>query len=290
MNTSEAIDTIAQKTNNIYFPLCFLAYVSDRKNNPLPDLETTAHKIISYGIIEYAKKLQREDFFISEYGKKVIAEYVRRNKLYLKQSVFNKYIVVSAIKLNLDIPGIETLKDQHRELAKYLDFYECQHGKDVNVKMHKHILFELMEKKFDERMFRVYCAILSVIGNKPFVRITIKRISYRMHGYKTEDIYLGSNPTCKVLTARQIKTTIDKLQERNFFDVITYGNRQTFYSTKYRHERLFDVLTKSISAKKDSKMKSKTRSKMLKLRVNALASEKEKLYIDELLSIGKKCR
>ena len=111
-----------------------------------------------------------------------------------------------------------------------------------------------------------------------------------MHGYKTEDIYLGSNPTCKVLTARQIKTTIDKLQERNFFDVITYGNRQTFYSTKYRHERLFDVLTKSISAKKDSKMKSKTRSKMLKLRVNALASEKEKLYIDELLSIGKKCR
>ncbi len=289
METTEAIDTIAAKTNNIYFPLCFLAYVPDSESDndfegcyALPDLKTIANKIISYGVIEYAKKLQREDFFISEYGKKKIAEYVRRNKLHLKKDLFDRFIIVSAIKLNIYFYNLEGLKEQHRELAKYLDSYERKNGKDVNVKMHKNILFEIMEKKFDERMFRVYCAALSVIGNKSFVQITIKRISYRMHGYKTQDIYLASKPTCEVLTARQIKTTIDKLQERNFFDFFTYGNRKTFYSTKLRGKQLFDVLTYAVSKAKHKKTKRKIANKILSIEVKHKMNELDNEYIRHL--------
>jgi hypothetical protein len=265
------MDSKNGKTNNIYFPLCFLSYreheiIYGEDEEYIPTLPEIADYILDYGIVEYAMKLQRDEFFISDNDMSEVKK-IGKEKRIMISSKLNKYIILSCLKLEIDLGNIENSKRSHAKLSLYLQEYEARHGKDAKVKIHKDILFEVRDKKFDERLFRIYCAVLSVIGNKNFVRITIKNISYRMHGYKTSDIYLMSDPSYEVLTHRQIKTALDKLQQRSLIHCNTYGKRQTFYSVKLKDERLLNVIAEKKSNEKFRKSKTKKANEMLDLKV-----------------------
>jgi hypothetical protein len=260
------------KTNNIYFPLCFLNYLNenDEEENhnssyiTLPDIPSIANKIISYGIVVYAKKLERE-WSISQIENIEIDKYIRENKLInsLSNSPLDRFIVLAAMNMGICINNLKQTKLRYKDLENYLARFESDHGMDAKVKIHKDILFEVRDRKFDERMFRVYCGVLSIIGNKPFVRITIKRIMYAMLGCKSEKVFCQFEHGSGLLTARQTKLTIDKLRDRGFFDCITYGKRITFYSTKFREAALQSVVAEAIAKNKLKKEKSKLKSEIL---------------------------
>ena len=248
------------KTDNIYFPLCCLNFDKD--------ISKTAGHLISYGIIEYASKLENNiELNDGDYEK--IENYIEEHNLSNNED--NYFIVLSAIKLNITMGSLSKTLKQHSEIETYINLFEYKYGKDAKVKVNKGILFDVRDKKnIDERMFRVYCAVVSVIGNKSFIRITNKRISYRMLGFKSEDVYYKEKHKSKILTARQIKTVTDKLSDRNFFAMRTYRNRLTFYSTKYRDAEFDTILTNSIAMNKAKKEVKKINNE----KINTVVAEK----------------
>jgi len=300
------------RTDNIYFPLCFLSYVSEEQREEIaripgamavPEIRHIAGKIISFGLVEYAKKLKNE-WLLNDCERNEIEEYIRKNKLiaYIGNDIFDRYIVLSAINIGIDIANLEKTKLSHKELDNYRARFENVYGTDAKVKIHKDILFEVREGQFDERMFRVYCGVLSVIGDKQFVRITKERIMYAMLGCKSEKVFQRFEQNYKLLTERKVKTTIDKLRDRGFFDCITYGKRMTFYSTKFREAALHSVVAEAIAKNKLKKEKSKLKSEMLKdivenkltlLRTEYIkkqAEPEEETVNMELLPNTKKCQ
>jgi len=234
------------KTNNIYFPLCCLNYDKDIKN--------TAELIISYGIVEFGKKLESE-IELYEGDTNRINDYIEKNNLINEYDEADNFLILSAIKLSIDIPDLYYTKMKHSKLINYIRIYESKHGKDAKVKVHKSLLFEVRDGIFDERMFRVYCAVVSSIGDNIFWRIVIDTIAVRMLGFKSKKICSIEKSKYKKLTARQVKTTIDKLSEtgKNFFAMRTYRNRQTFYSTKLRGIEFDEVLTERLALNKAKK-------------------------------------
>lgn len=259
------------KTDNIYFPLCCLNYDKD--------ISKTAGLLISYSIVEFAKKLENE-IELNDDDDDKIENYIEENNL--KKSIFpiDNFIILSAIKLKISISSLHWTKKQHSEINSYIINFENKYGTDAKVKIHKDLLFEVRDEKFNERLFRVYCGIVSVIGNKKFVRITNKRISYRMLGFKSEDIYYKEKSNYKLMTARQIKNCTDKLSEKNLFAKLTYRNRLTFYSTAYRGKKFNEVLTSSIALNKERKEVNRILNKQLTSGVE----EKRKEIREKLIS------
>lgn len=259
------------KTDNIYFSLCCLNYDKD--------ISKTAGILISYSIVEFAKKLENE-IELNDDDDDKIENYIEENNL--KKSIFpiDNFIILSAIKLNISISSLHWTKKQHSEINNYIINFENKYGTDAKVKIHKDLLFEVRDEKFNERLFRVYCGIVSVIGSKKFVRITNKRISYRMLGFKSEDIYYKEKSYYKLMTARQIKNCTDKLCEKNFFARLTYRNRMTFYSTAYRGKEFNEVLTSSIALNKEKKSVNKIFNELLTSEVE----EKRKQIREKLIS------
>ena len=270
------------KTNNIYFPLCLLNYndaqtqgenhISTPSN--VPDTPTIAGKLISYGIVEYAKKLQGS-YIISKTEENEIVKYTLEQKIsgHMSNKTLDRYIILAAICLGIRINNLKRTKLNHRDLHNFHASFENTYGKDAKVKIHKDVLLEVSEKSFDERMFRVYCGVLSVIGKKPFVRITIRRIRYAMLGCKSENVFneFIRNPT--LLTARQVKTTIDKLVDRGFFDFFTHKNRMTYYSTQFREADLEAVLAEEIARRKLKSARNRLKSEMLSSSIDARLKE-----------------
>lgn len=230
------------KTDNIYFELCCLNFNKD--------ISKTADLLISYSIVEFAKKLEVIELDENDIDK--IENYIDDNKLNVKTE-FDNYIILALIKLNIDIGSLQSVKKEHLELRKHVTEFENKYGADCKVKIHKDLLFEVRDKKFNERLFRVYCGIVSIIGKKKFVRITNKRISYTMMGFKSEKVYNSEKSKYKLMTSRQIKTCTNKLTEKNFIARLTYRNRMTFYSTAYRGKKFNEVLTSSIALNKEKK-------------------------------------
>jgi len=232
-----------EKNQYVHFPLCCLNYDKD--------ISKTAELLISYGIIEFAKQLEK-DIELNDSDIDRIEKYIDDNDLFNVEED-DYFIILSAFKLGIDISSINNTKQNHSKLNSYINSFEFKHGKDAKIRMHKTILFEVRDRQFNERLFRVYCGILSVIGDKGFIRITNKRISYRMLGFKSEDVFSKEKSNYKLMTARQIKTCSDKLCEKNLFDKLTYRNRLTFYSTKFRGKAFQEVLTNSIALNKVKK-------------------------------------
>lgn len=124
-----------------------------------------ANDIISFGIVEYAAKLSKDRFVFSSVDKLAFDKYIKSQKLKVENE-FDKYIVLSALKLTIDIHNIEVIKSIHKTFTNYVNVFESEFGKDVRVKIHKGLLLDVKSEKLDERIFRVYCAIVSIIGKK----------------------------------------------------------------------------------------------------------------------------
>lgn len=69
------------------------------------------------------------------------------------------------------------------------------------------------------REFRVLCAVLSVIGIKPFAWISAATLAHRVCGYTSAASMKGREPTpaCPFLTRRMLETTLGRLEINRFF-------------------------------------------------------------------------
>ena len=130
-------------------------------------------------------------------------------------------------------------------------------------------------------MFRVYSAILSIIGKKQFVRITARRISYRMQGFKSKEVQENETQKSSIfLTDRQIRTISEKLCQRGLIDKRTYKKRLTFYSVLYRDAELNDLIVNSITVKKFRREKNRMESEKITIEIDQRFEELKTKFLN----------
>lgn len=69
------------------------------------------------------------------------------------------------------------------------------------------------------REFRVLCAVLSVIGAKPYAWVSTNTLLHRVCGYTAASSFKGKEPAahCPRLTRWMLETTLNRLEELRFF-------------------------------------------------------------------------
>jgi len=213
----------------VHFPLCFLNFDKD--------LTKTSDYIISYGICNYAIRLRDEQI---EYSEDVISDFITENKLnYLDiRSSFNCYLILACKNMDV-IPGYEVIK-RYEKINSYHNRFINVYGNDCFVRVHKNILFDVKDKKFNPDLFRVYSAVLSYMGKKKYVRIVYSNIKLRAQGFKSNKIKV--KPVLNELTIKQIRNLIKKLKDKNLMTVYTFKNRYIYYSTKLSEEELTMII------------------------------------------------
>ena len=134
----------------------------------------------------------------------------------------------------------------YAQLDRFIKEFESKYGPDVLVRIRADWLFEIRGNKgMAYKEFAVLAAIYSKIGatQRP-VLITRDEIWRRAHGFKSGRVFeaemnRGRKP---FLTARQVRSIIERLHSRNFFARITFGRRQTYYSNRLNAKELADQI------------------------------------------------
>lgn len=207
----------------IDFPLCFLKPVRIL-NSKVESMRWD--KLVSYSVIIKAKEIDSINFLDSDILEDAAEELNLNNLESLTEKRINAYYELENI-LNRNIES---------------------YGKQPYSRIGRELVFSLRDKKFDENMFRVLCAISSVIGKQAkFKRITYNTLRFRMWGFKNEKEFKQDNLSKKIklLTDRQLARIVKKLHSLKFFSKFTYQQRQIFYSTKLNDEELFNAVSKS---------------------------------------------
>jgi hypothetical protein len=147
--------------------------------------------------------------------------------------------------------GNELIKN-HRIVKNNLEFSESQNGKDAYFRIGIDLIMNAHKGSFSEREFRVYCAIRSILGSRnPFLRITTDRIIHCMYGYKIKSAFEKTNIV--PITKRQLRTTIEKLIDKNLITSFTNKKRFTYYSTKLKLPELINAVKKYLEKKRMNK-------------------------------------
>ena len=181
----------------------------------------------------------------------------------------HRVVIFAYRTIGLKGGSINRMLDRHAEFGEYLAAYERRNKEDALVRIKRDLLFEVLQGTgMKYREFAVLCAIHSVIGDKGKpVRITLETIQRRAFGYKSpaalkSDISGGffiNTPEANMLTIKQIRTTLDELHRRSCFARLTYGNRQTYYSTRMSEDelkkRIVAMKTRTFSFKAESARK-----------------------------------
>ncbi len=127
------------------------------------------------------------------------------------------------------------LADYH-SLRQFREAFESRHGRDPVVRIKRDLLFEARDGKgITPRQLTVLAAIYSVIGRKAVpVLITRERIRRCALGYKTQAVFYAEfcqrQDGAQPLTEWELRSEVDRLHEGKFFQRVTYGQRQTYYS------------------------------------------------------------
>lgn len=222
-----------KKGNQIYFPLSAIRYSNDKN--------TLINHILSYGIIEYAHKIQLSNYRLDGDDLEAIerkAENISDYDLITDSNSDNlqSYIIHSANVIGIKIASINKNETEHRELLQHISKLENESGKSPVVKLNKDLLFDVRDNGFSLDLFRVYCAIKSIIGKKIYCRITKDRIRYRMHGFKNEMDYINSGDRVKLLSDYQIGNLCNKLKDLNLISTFTYKKRIKYFSTRWNEK------------------------------------------------------
>ncbi|MFC1552690.1 hypothetical protein ACFL6P_09045 [Candidatus Latescibacterota bacterium] len=242
------------------FPLCLLSYLGNTKNR--------IDHIISYCIVETAYTLQDMGYSgymdmesildeelecILEDDEKIPQDYNEENKLH-------GMILVARKRKGITGGTIKSFIKEHKQAKAYVKDFERRFGYDAPVQINKDLCFKTRDGKFDYKMFKVICAINSVIGKEAkFKRITVKQIRHRMNGFKTQVIMDKVKKECCnnkdyiELTDKQIERLSKKVALLNFFRRYTYHKRQTFYSTRLNIEELIKAVHESKNYKLNKK-------------------------------------
>jgi len=218
-------ETTIQNDKYVHFPLCCLHF---NKN-----MAVTADYLISYGIIERAKKLHN--------------------------STDNTAIDAACEDTLGIIPGdFQQTRERAAAIQQHIDNFENKYGRDAQVRIHKSVLFDVRDKKFKYGAdgFRVLCAIYSKISRRfPFPRITTAEINVRARGIRSAklmDEFVEMDSLPPLLSRDKINRTVKKL-DGEFIATFTYKKREKrFTRDKRKRKELIDY-SAAIHAKKQSR-------------------------------------
>ena len=240
--------------------------------------------IISYGLIDYSKTLRKSIEELDDHEIESIIDYASENdiKIFDKYSEDDLFLLLAYKKLNCNVSSLTTTYNKYFKLKNFISNYEKDWGSDALVSIHKHLLFEVRDGKFNFELFRTYCGILSKLGDKKSLRITNNTINFTMMGFKGKKPFEGLDNIYTPLTVRQIKTRAQKLQQKRLIDFITYRNREIYYSRLYKGEELNKLISEKIINRKLKKEMNPIRSQNL----DRIVSQKLQSHKNELLLEG----
>jgi hypothetical protein len=249
------VDAI-KKDRMFYFPLYALRYSTD--------FHKTLDYIISYCIVEYGYWLY-SNFVLSSGDNSNIQRAVTKNPInnFDCGDDLHDYIVFASLRYGIKIFDIKILLNKHKAIINFISYYENQYGKDARVKVHRDLILETRDGKFDYNLFRLYCAVKSILGKKPFCRITSDRLMYRMLGYKSKEVFERECCSDRLLSRRKIDLRVNKLVNKKFVDTITYRKRIKFYSTQFKGKPFEDLLKDSLALSKANKLQRGIRNKRI---------------------------
>lgn len=255
-----------QKKYQFYFPLYALRYSKDYRE--------TLDFIISYCIVEYGYWLYSNHTLTSQNYSR-IQQAVEQNQIsnFDYENDEHYYFILASIQQGVAIHNIETVLFKHKRINNFISQYEHYHRKDVRVKVHRDLLVETRDGKFAFDLFRVYCAIKSILGIKPFCRITSERIKYCMLGFKSKKVFELEKCTDTLFSRGRIDYRINILSNKKLIDKVTFRKRIRFISTRFKGKQLEDVVTTSLAFKIANKEQRTIRNNRINMNVELKANE-----------------
>ncbi len=148
--------------------------------------------------------------------------------------------------LNLHGGNARTGIQDHDDLERFVRFLESQWGRSPTVRIRHDVFWDTFKNRgLSWREFCVLCAVYSVIGSKSYCRITRLNIRRRALGCKSEPMFDAISPKLaeKPLTASQIRTALESLENRGLFARVQASRRAVFFSHRMTADELRGVLT-----------------------------------------------
>ena len=208
------------------FPLCCLSM----KCKDLPI------RIINYGVYLYAKTKYKEFQKLPSLLKETPSWFNENEDSHWK-------LLLSSQELNFRIEDLHKFEERVEETDSYIKQFQSKYGSDAFCLIGKELLYEVHRNSFDMELFRVICAINSVLGRKKYARITKKTIRHRMQGYKTMEVLESENQFgLEMSSDRVLGRKIEILIDKKFITKFTYNKRQSYYSTRLSYEDLVGVV------------------------------------------------
>jgi hypothetical protein len=236
------------------FPLCALAFgmtERDRLDN-----------IITYGFVSAGMKMYgRLDARLREEKAGELRQYAGTPNDYLPGRCQHVAAMLGAKEIGITVGSVADSLKRFAALDEFRTAFERINGKDAAVRIAKDWVFEARDGKgISYRELAVLCSLYSSIGAKDYpVRVTRDQVRRRMLGYKSAEVAKRELPNrqdgAKLLTIRQISSSLEKLHERRFFARARANERQTYYSNRLTQEELERKLIESKTYKDDFRQK-----------------------------------
>ena len=216
------------------FPLCLLSKEQDKVK--------LINLILNYCLVEKALSYE-EDYEPTE---EQITDFEENYKSYNPSNSLHNRMIKALDFFEFTLGNFNFTITQYYDAKKYINNFEEKNGKDSYAAIGLDLVWDCLGKGFGLEHFKILCAINSILGKrKKYVRITLDRIRYAMHGYRSKAVYNKSNhrSTKMLLSDKQLKNRIDFLNNKKFFSRFTYARRQTFYSTQIKsNEALIEAV------------------------------------------------
>ena len=204
------------KAGYFQFPLSLLGYGGDK--------EETLNAILSYNIVEYARRT----------GK----------------SITRKTLKGAQKALGVECADPLAHEERWRRAAAFVQRRERAYGKDAFVRIGCQLVWDCLNGSLSYRDFSLICAINSVLGrSKKPRRITEPDVRVRAAGYKSWKDFQADVPAeqrkAKLLTEDKVRYSLERLHKRKFFARIRVSARVVKYFNFVSDDELKRMLTQT---------------------------------------------
>lgn len=224
----------------VQFPLCLLA-----SDWPMPELMDRAFAYSAFKLA-YASDEYQELDFDGDWN-------------WAQQRVEALYHDALA-KVGVGFKSYAHAKTLYDEASGFLVEFKNAYGEGPFVRMPTDYAEQIAEKSWHEREARIYMAIASAIGRKPYSRVTWQTIALRVGGYvkspQKEFRWQRRAMRQYTLTRDQIEYELRKDRLTSLFARYTYNKRVRYFAypaTTSREQIVRYVIQKKIRQKQESR-------------------------------------
>lgn len=207
---------------------------------PLPFSDILEH-IVAFSIFDYSQKLWNSDDLTDARIKEMLAQ-IENEYSPDEATEENVLALMSAQALNERIRNFGATKARYQKVYHHAIMAgKGDLGALVRIRTD---IFDKVKRKnsLSEREFRLLCAIYSGIGKQKMRRITKEELQQRSLGYPSANRDVQKD---KWLSDYELRLTRDRLHKLNFFSMLTYARRQTYYSNRLQQEELHALILKA---------------------------------------------